>query len=302
MSEGIPIRMLSELTGVAPTTLRAWERRYHLLSPERTSKGHRLYSQTDVALVKAVVASLQGGISISEAIRRQRQSDNSTANPPMPAHGDSQWPSFQRRMLSAVESFNEAKLDACYNEALSLYPFGLVSESLIGPVLESVGERWQKRPNGIAEEHFFSAYLRNKLGARLHHEASRKHGSLLLVACLPGEFHEIGVLLFAIEALGHGYRMLYLGPNSPLAQLTNVADRAGAEAIVLSGTSVKLDVIEQQWTALDLSKHSILVGGPFSTQHRDWLARNGALTLGCKPGIAVDTLVHSVPPYRRSTS
>ena len=69
MNEGIPIRLLSELTGVAATTLRAWEKRYQLLTPRRTTKGHRLYSQQDVALVKEIVAKLQAGISISDESR-----------------------------------------------------------------------------------------------------------------------------------------------------------------------------------------------------------------------------------------
>ncbi len=296
MSEGIPIRLLSELTGVAATTLRAWERRYQLLSPQRTAKGHRLYSQADVELVKNVVAKLTSGMSISEAIRLQRQ----PGEPTQQSDGDSQWPTFQRRMLHAVELFDEAKLDACYNEALSLYPFGLVSESLIVPILTTLGERWQQRPNGIAEEHFFSAYLRNKLGARLHHEANRKHGNMLLVACLPGEQHEIGVLLFAIEALSRGYRLLYLGPNSPLSQLPSVAERAGAEAIVLSGTSATLSEVELEWDELQNTKIPLLIGGRFSVKHEDWVKHHGAIPLGCVPSKAVDVLLNAAPPYKRT--
>jgi len=296
MRDGMPIRMLSELTGVAATTLRAWERRYQLLEPRRTPKGHRLYNPEDVALVKEVVAQLQSGISISEAIRQLRQAEpqNPTNEPP------SQWPTLQRRLLQAVELFDEAKLDAVYNEALSLYPFGLVSQSLILPVLNTLGERWQQRLNGIAEEHFFSTYLRNKLGARLHHEAARKHGSRLLLACLPGEFHEIGVLLFAIEALAHGYRVLYLGPNVPLSQLPAVAERARAEAIVLSGTSAPLLEVTQQWPALQQTTLPVLVGGRFSVEQQAWLNEHGATTLGNASGASIERLMNIVPPYRRT--
>ncbi len=297
MSEGIPIRLLSELTGVAATTLRAWERRYKLLSPKRTAKGHRLYSQSDVELVKEVVARLQGGMSISEAIRLQRQPG--AAAPP--SEVVSQWPTFQRRMLQAIESFDEAKLDACYNEALSLYPFALVSESLVVPILTALGERWQQRPNGIAEEHFFTAYLRNKLGARLHHEANRKHGSLILIACLAGELHEIGILLFAIEAVSRGYRLLYLGPNSPLAQLPAVAHRAGAAAIVLSGTSAPLAEVKENWSVLQETEIPLFVGGRFSVEHKDWLTRHNSIALGCESGQAIDTLLNLAPPYTRAS-
>ncbi len=300
MNEGIPTRVLSELTGVAPTTLRAWERRYALLSPQRTTKGHRLYSPEDVALIKNVVTQLQGGMSIGEAVRRQRHPQDNQTDSASLSGSDTQWPTFRHRMLQAVELFDEARLDACYNEALSLYPFGLVSESLITPVLMTLGERWQQRPNGIIEVHFFTAYLRNKLGARLHHETSRKHGSLLLVSCLPMEFHEIGTLLFAIEALAHGYRLLYLGPNSPLAQLPAIAERAGADASVLSGTSVLLSLIEPQWSSIQQTKIPTLVGGPFSTKHALWLNHHNAIPLGYKTDLAVEIMPGVVPPYRRS--
>jgi len=302
MATGIPIRQLSELTGVAATTLRAWERRYGLLNPQRTNKGHRLYSQDDIALVNNVVTQLQGGMSISEAARRQREPDENQPQPPsIPSSHRHQWSIFQRRLLHAIELFDEAKLDACYNEALSQYPFGLVSEALIIPTLTSLGDRWQQRPHGIAEEHFFSVYLRNKLGARLHHETSRKHGSRLLIACLPGEFHEIGVLLFTIEVLGHGYRPLYLGANAPLATLPGVANKIGAEAILLSGTTVPLDGIEAQWPTLAQNQLPLLVGGQFSIQHAQWIKRHHAIPLGCETRVAVDTLLSIVPPYRRIT-
>ncbi len=158
-----------------------------------------------------------------------------------------------------------------------------------------------ERTNGIIEEHFFSAYLRNKLGARLHHDSSRRHGSLLLVACLPTEFHEIGALLLAIEALDHGYRLLYVGPNTLLNQLPAVAERARAEAIVLSGTNVSLSQIEAQWPSIQQSKLPTLVGGLFSSKHTLWLNQHDAIPLGYKTGLAVEILLRVVPPYSRST-
>jgi len=303
MNTGIPIRQLSELTGVAATTLRAWERRYGLLSPQRTSKGHRLYSQDDIALVNAVVVQLQSGMSISEAVRRQRQPEKTQPqDAPVESSAKNQWLTFQRRLLHAIGRFDEARLDACYNEALSQYPFGLVSEALIIPTLTSLGEQWQQRPNGIAEEHFFTVYLRNKLGARLHHETSRKHGRRLLIACLPGELHEIGVLLFTIEALGHGYRILYLGANAPLAILSAVAQKIDAAAIVLSGTTVPLNAIETQWPELEKNHRPLFIGGQFSTQHAAWIKQHHATPLGSDTRKAIDTLLRISPPHQQATS
>ena len=86
-------------------------------------------------------------------------------------------------------------LESVYNEALSHYPIKVVTERLIGPLLHELGERWVKDMGSIAEEHFFGFYLRNKLGARFHHRQRNAGGPRLLMACLPGERHEVGLLL-----------------------------------------------------------------------------------------------------------
>lgn len=297
-NEGIPIRILSELTGVAPTTLRAWERRYGLLSPQRTAKGHRLYSQDDITLIKRVVIRLQDGVSISAAIKDVRMAKGKN-DQTLPGE-DAQWPIFQHRMLKAIEHFDQAKLNGCYGEAISIYPFSLLCESLIIPVLNILEERWQNRANGTIERHFFTVFLRNKLGARLQHEVGKKHGSLLIIACLPTEFNEISALMFAIGATEHGYRTLYLGPNSPLAQLTAIAIRTKADAIVLSSVNISLSAINTQWPLLQQAGIPVLVEGPFSSKHAVWIKQNGTIPLGDKSVAAIENLIQAVPPYIRT--
>ena len=120
--ENFPIRVLAEKTGVAPTTLRAWERRYGLLKPERTPKGHRLYSVKDVEVVSRIVKLLNDNFTISKAINEIKLEDMQEQ---ADIHGqDSRqsaehWEEFQKRFVSAIEQFDENKLDAVYNEALS---------------------------------------------------------------------------------------------------------------------------------------------------------------------------------------
>ena len=215
----LPIRTVAELTGVNPVTLRAWERRYQLITPQRTPKGHRLYTQDDVELIRQVLELLDQGIAISQVkpllaqVPGQQQAVTDAGEV---------WRNYQDKMLAAIEQFDEQALDSIYNDALSLYPVDVVIQRLISPLLRILGERWRERPAGIAEEHFFTVYLRNKLGARVHHMNQRSNGPLLLLACLPGEFHEIGLLLFALTSVNFGYRVLVLGANMPLEQLPGV--------------------------------------------------------------------------------
>ena len=87
----------------------------------------------------------------------------------------------------------------------------------------------------MAEEHFFGFYLRNKLGARFHHRPQTQTGPRLMLACLPGDLHEIGLLLFALEACDHGFQTVLLGANMPLDELPAAVNKTKSEALVLSG-------------------------------------------------------------------
>ncbi|WP_455375931.1 MerR family transcriptional regulator, partial [Kaarinaea lacus] len=190
-----PIRTVSSLTGVNSITLRAWERRYGLITPIRTPKGHRLYTQTDIDLIQQVLELLDKGISIGQVKDylkgKGAQTINETATDP--------WSNYQRRMLNAIVRFDTNGLDQTYNDALSLYPIDLVTKHLVFPLLKELGVRWAEKEGSIAEEHFFGAYLRNKLGARFHHHAANQDGPLLVAACLPGEHHEVGLMLFCLS-------------------------------------------------------------------------------------------------------
>ncbi|APZ42855.1 MerR family transcriptional regulator [Acidihalobacter ferrooxydans] len=235
-----PIRTVANLTGINPVTLRAWERRYALLQPHRTPKGHRLYTRQDIERVRETVMLLKTGIPISQVRTHldQRAAPIDELPAPAPAQeGSGPWTQYFDRMLAAIERFDDTLLDAVYNEALSLYPVDLVTVRLIQPLLRRLGEQWQTRPGGVAEEHYFSTYLRNRLGARLHHLAPRRARPRVLAACLPGEQHETGLLLFCLIAASRGYGLLMLGANTPFDQVAYAARTGGCDAIVFSATT-----------------------------------------------------------------
>ena len=294
-----PIRAISELTGVPTTTLRAWERRYGLLKPSRTAKGHRLYSGEDIDLVKDIVKLLKSNHTISEAIRIIKNPElNAVASTEVEGH----WAVYQQRLLKSIENFNEKNLDTTYNEALSIYPIDMVTQEVIIPVLQLLGERWQEREAGIAEEHFFSAFLRNKLGARLHHESHRSRGNKILVSCFPGEYHELGILLFSIAALGHGYQVLYLGTNLPLSQLSKVVERTDVSAVLLSGTGVGVwqkDIEAELKTIISSMTIPLLFGGELSAAHREKLESLGGHVLGSDHVKAMENMDIIFPAFGR---
>ena len=270
-AEGLlPIRTVSSLTGVNSVTIRAWERRYGLIIPQRTPKGHRLYTQQNVERINRIVELLNQGISVGHV---KPLLDQSTGNAATSSRTDdvNTWNDQQDKMLAAIERFDEPSLDSTYNDALSLYPLDIVNQRLTTPLLRLLGERWKKRETGIAEEHFFSVYLRNKLGSRIHHLNQRGNGPLLLLACLPGELHETGLLFFALAAVNAGYRVLVLGANTPLQQIPGVLDKKPCAGVVLSGSSKPArGVIGTDLPDLTRQiKTPIFVGGITSVSHQE---------------------------------
>ena len=292
-----PIRTVSNLTGVNAVTLRAWERRYGLIRPHRTAKGHRLYTQGDIDMIQEVVELLGTGVSIGQV---KGQVGRARAAPPGEPDGDA-WRGYQRRMLLAIERFDEPGLEAAYSEALALYPVDVVTERLVNPLLRALGERWEGRRGGIAEEHFFATYLRNKLGARLHHLAVQRARTRLLAACLPGEHHEIGLLLFCLAAANHGFGFVILGADTPLAEVAHAQRMARCDGIVLSGSvDPTPEVLEDLRALVAGADVAVLVGGQVAVRREAGIRATGALPLGTELHAILRRLPQLLGPARRA--
>jgi DNA-binding transcriptional MerR regulator len=276
----MPIRTVAGLTGVNPVTLRAWERRYNLITPHRTPKGHRLYSSENVEQIRQILELLEQGISIGQVKPLLDRPRTAAAAGPL-AVRDEVWSNYQQSMLRAIETFDEYALDQAYNDVLSLYPVDIVSQRLTAALLRILGKHWKDSPTGIAQEHFFSLYLRNKLGARIHHVNRPGNGPLLLLACLPGEFHELGLLFFSLASSDFGFRVLLLGANTPLEQLPGVLEKRHFAGIVLSCTTRPArDVLDRHLPELvDSAGVPVFVGGSCANRYRGQIESAGAICL-----------------------
>lgn len=301
-----PIRTVSALTGVNPVTLRAWERRYGLIKPKRTPKGHRLYADADIERIHRILELLKQGIPISQTRQLLANQPRPTraAAPQPTSGGQDPWEDYQNRMHGAVARFDEFALDAAYNDALSLYPVDLVTRLLVMPLLRRLRERWETEPAGPAEAHFFNAYMRNKLGARFHHQSSRSQGPKLLAAGLPGEYNEIELLLFSLSALTHGYRIVLLGGNMPLQPLALAQQRADARAVVIYGSIEPPPALINTHVASLVQNVGVPVflGGETAQNHGDSVSGSGALALPPDIGEALVAIDEQLTRRRGPTS
>ena len=309
-NDRFPIRVLSEMTSVGTSTLRAWERRYGLLKPERTPKGHRLYSKNDTKRVLKIIDLLNDGHtlpSIAEMLLADKTStkessttnENTDTNQPV-IHNV--WDGFIQKMLEASTDFSIERIDAIYNEASSLYPIDMVTDRLIQPVIRKLGKAWKERPeSGIAEEHFYTSWLKNRLGARFHHSYSHASGTRIICACVPGSYHEIGLMLFALSAMARGYRVLYFGADLPFNQLSYIVQRSAAKAVVLGAqTPLNTNINKELNEVIKDINVPVFVGGSDKLVDIEKFESAGGILLGESISVALRVFESHLPAYSTS--
>ncbi|PAA27975.1 helix-turn-helix-type transcriptional regulator [Pseudomonas fragi] len=176
LAEGwLPIREVSRITGVNAVTLRAWERRYGLIVPHRTAKGHRLFSTEHIQRIQQILLWLNRGVSVSQ-IKPLLNAPAALAPTP-----DSDWQAWRQTMIEAISELAERRLDDCFNQAMSLYPARPLCEQLLQPLLNELEQRWQGQFGAQLERVFFHSWLRSKLGARIYHNNRSLKGAPVLL-------------------------------------------------------------------------------------------------------------------------
>lgn len=238
-----PIREVSRLTGVNAVTLRAWERRYGLIRPQRTPKGHRLYAHEDIERIERVLQWLNRGVPVSQV--RDLLAQPESVEAPMPEVGD--WPNQRQQLVAAVEALDMARLESLYNQSLALYPVNVSLGELWQPAIAQLEERWDGRLGAALQRQALESFLRTRIGTRLYHANQAARGPRLLISRLPEESEALWSLLLALAASHEGCRVLLLDTPLLLAELPLAVDRLHVGAVVLvSGQAERTELIRHQ--------------------------------------------------------
>jgi DNA-binding transcriptional MerR regulator/methylmalonyl-CoA mutase cobalamin-binding subunit len=238
------IKTVVQETGIPPATLRAWERRYGVLSPGRSEGGYRLYSERDIAVLRWLKRQVDAGVSISRAVALRELRHPAEADEAWPTSSTARLPKGARSpqaisddLLAALMAFEEARADALLSEAFALYPVEMVVEETMIPVLIEVGERWHRGEATVVQEHFATAVLRRRLTAMFHAYDQPAGGRLAITGAAPAEWHDVGILLVSLALRRNGWRVIYLGQNIPADQLLQEVRRLRPDLLCLSATS-----------------------------------------------------------------
>ena len=273
-----PIRAVSKLTGISIDTLRAWERRYQAVTPQRDERG-RLYTEADVKRLRLLNAGVDSGHAIGRlAALSDEELQGLMASPVTVAgvggalkavHLVDQGSLLPDSVMAAVERWDSAEAE----RELALLAAVLAPRELVHrvalPLIRRVGEAWHEGTLTIAQEHMTSALLRNLVGALVPLYRRTSPASRLLFATPAGELHEFGILLSAMLAAGGGLGIVYLGANLPSEEIVAAARRTAPQAVVLGfvgSSGAKAGMKELQEVAQQLpSQIELWVGGTQGT-------------------------------------
>lgn len=224
MSAGLNIAALARRTGVAPDTLRKWEQRYQILQPDRTAGGQRRYTERDVARVEWLRERLDEGYRIGVAASLLGTIGVGPGRSPA---------DHLRGLLDSITRGETSEIGLRLDQAFALLDVDETLEGVVQPLLEEVGERWARDELTVAEEHLVSETVRSRLGHLLGDPGGGVRGIAVLL-CAPGERHELGLMTAAIALRRDGWKVVYLGADTPLADAVALARRLPARLLGLS--------------------------------------------------------------------
>jgi MerR family transcriptional regulator, light-induced transcriptional regulator len=313
-----PIGVVAERTGLSLHVLRAWEKRYGVVEPRRTSGGQRLYTERDIVRLRLLRRVTDAGRQIGQvaglpqetleelvrgdaaaAEEARRAADASRAGSPVRASpasppgsgrdgadagvGSAETERVLSEALEAGRALDANRLNSILTRAVvSLRPLEFVHGVAV-PLLESVGRAWESARLSPAEEHLVSAVLRRVLGWLLDTFQPEVGSPLLVATTFSGERHEFGALLAAVVAAEQGWRVVYLGADLPAHEVAGAARRLGAAAVALSAVYPPAALeLEEELTEL---RHwldadvRIFVGGRAAGAHRERLVASGVAVI-----------------------
>jgi DNA-binding transcriptional MerR regulator len=221
---------LTKRTGVSPELLRAWEQRYGLLQPTRTPGGFRLYGAADEARVQHMQRLVSGGLAAAQAAHLVLSSNELA--PPTDSGSATTLDDAAGNLSGSLDRLDEQAANTALDRLFATYTVETVLQEVIIPYLHRLGERWATGEASIAQEHFASNLLRGRL-LGLAQGWGQGQGPLAILACVPGEHHELGLLAFGVALRRRGWRITYLGTNSPIDAVTDIARSLRPTVVVL---------------------------------------------------------------------
>jgi DNA-binding transcriptional MerR regulator/methylmalonyl-CoA mutase cobalamin-binding subunit len=288
MSSSFSIKAAAQRTGLTPHVIRAWERRYGAIDPERSAGKHRLYSEEDVERLALLRRAVCSGHSIGKIARLPTDDLRALTNGNEMPQGvtsftipDDTAAAVRTEIFEAVMRFDNLTLEEELRKALLVLGHQGLVQLVIAVLAREIGERWRAGELTVAHEHFFTASVKVFLGELTRQFATPLTAPRIVVSTPTGQLHELGAVMAAATAANLGWRSIYLGPSLPPHEIAGAALRNQAAAVALSIVYPEDDphvARELSELARLLPENTrILVGGRAAQSCFETLSRIGAL-------------------------
>lgn len=290
-------------TGIKPDVLRAWERRYGIPMPQRTSGGHRLYSEHDMELIKWLISRQNDGLSISRAAEMWKEhiaqgrdplgeiQDRLVVPPAVYAQMETGVEVIRSHWLAACLNFNEIAAEQALNQAFSLFPVETVCLDVIQRGMVEIGSLWHENRASVQQEHFASALAMRRLDALMAASPAPTRSQTVIVGCPADEWHTFTPMLLALFLRRRGLNIIYLGANVPPAHFVETVETVNAGLVLLASQQLNTAASLQQSAAILAARGmSVAFGGRIFVMHPDLQMRIAGHYLGDRVDIAIDRL------------
>ncbi|WP_158629887.1 MerR family transcriptional regulator [Cohnella sp. AR92] len=260
------MKRASELLGIPVVTIRAWENRYGVIAPSRSSGGHRLLSEEDLARLRFLKNQIEKHhMKISEAAKLLQQTE---PDPPEQAAEQSatsqKYDGMVDKLYTELIQFDSAQADHTIDLAFALYDFEEAFRRIIVPVLYRVGEEWEAGNIAVVQEHFASETIMRRLAALFRVFPVNASLPVVLAFCPEGEHHHLGLMSFSLFLRKRGANVIYLGPDTPLKDLDGIIESQNVSLVASSVTDSRCVDKLMEWIDAAARKHPrlrFLLGG-----------------------------------------
>jgi DNA-binding transcriptional MerR regulator/methylmalonyl-CoA mutase cobalamin-binding subunit len=275
-----PIKVVSQMTGLSAFVIRAWEKRYDVVTPTRTETNRRLYSEDDIEKLRLLNEAVHkghniGGIAklsiddLKSILSQNKIKNTSSTQEELPTDIDS----MINASIESVKAYDGKHLETILLKASSKLSQPQLIEDLVVPLIYKIGDLWHDGEIRVAHEHLASAVIRSFLASLIEQHSPDENAPVIISATPRGQDHELGAMIVGVIAAPLGWKVIYLGPNLPVEEISAVADSLEAKVVALSivypGDDQQLKKDLHNLKRILPESTSIIFGGRASTSYLD---------------------------------
>jgi len=238
-----PIKVVSQMTGLSVHVIRAWEKRYHVVEPDRTDTNRRLYSEEEIEKLRLLndashlghnIGSL-ANLSLSELKTLLSKEKNKTSEDRIGLkHTGTNAEEILSECLESIRNYDTKKFESILIDTSARLTQPVLIEDIIVPLVYQIGDMWHNGELRVANEHLASSVIWSFLFNLLESYSSNTSSPVLVSATPRGQEHELGALIAGVIAASEGWKVVYLGSNLPAEEIGSVVSYLNAKVVAIS--------------------------------------------------------------------